>query len=130
MSNNRPRGVNLKPSDFKIRNGQVFINTDITKRNTGMLLIWADWCGHCHRFIPTFNEIFNKLGKDFCCVSIESADLNGQNKLMSQLDFNGYPTICFFDQHGMIINKYNGGRDMKTMLNEICKVYHHCTNIH
>lgn len=130
MSNLQPNGQMLKASDFKIQGNKVFINQNKTKKNPGMLLIYATWCGHCHRFMPTFNEINNKLGHNFCCISIESEELNGQNKLVSALDFKGYPTICFFDQNGLIVNQYNGARDTKSMLNQICKVYHHCANYH
>ena len=122
MSNNKPRGISLKASDFQIYENEVFISQMKIKKKPGMLLIYANWCGHCHRFLPTFNEIFNKIGKDFCCASIESEDLSGQSRLTSALDFNGYPTICFFDQRGKIINKYNGSRDSESMLKQICKV--------
>lgn len=128
MSNSKPRGVILKGSDFKIINNKAYIDTSKTKKNPGMLLIFATWCGYCHRFLPTFNEMVGKLD-NFCCASIESVELKNE-KLVSALNFEGYPTICFFDQHGLIMNKYNGNRDIESMMKHICKIYHHCIEKH
>jgi thiol-disulfide isomerase/thioredoxin len=126
----KPEGVILKARDFQISNNKVYINPNKTDGNPGMLLIHATWCGHCKHFMPTFNEIATKIGSDFCCASIESEELKGQDTLTSALDFQGFPTICFFDQNGMIIAQYDGGRSADAILDQICKVYHHCINHH
>lgn len=117
-------GLSLKTSDFQISGADVYIKT--SRKVPGMLLIFADWCGHCKRFLPTFNEIADRIGKDFICSSIESADLDGADQLVSALNFRGYPTICFFDQNGKITQQYDGLRDTQSMLNAICKLYHKC----
>lgn len=120
-------GKNLKASDFTIKDTDVFLNN--CNKNPGMLLIFADFCGHCHRFAPIFNKIANSIGDDFCCASIESAELKDY-KLSSALDFQGYPTIKFFDQSGKIIGEYKKERTRNAILNEICQVYHHCQKYH
>jgi thiol-disulfide isomerase/thioredoxin len=125
----KPSGIILKASDFKIQDKKVFINSNKTNSVPGMLLIFATWCGHCHTFMPTFNEISNSLGSDYCCASIESEELKGQDKLTSALNFEGFPTICFFDQKGMILGQYEGNREKGAVLDTICKVYHHCHSV-
>jgi thioredoxin-like negative regulator of GroEL len=117
-------GTILKASDFNISGKNVYVKPN--GGIPGMLLIHADWCMHCKRFLPTFNDLTSRLGKDFKMTSIESAQLNGQTALVSALNFQGYPTICFFDQNGKIVNQYNGQRDMQSILNTICQVYHKC----
>jgi thiol-disulfide isomerase/thioredoxin len=119
-------GIILKASDFKVQGKKVFINPSKTKSVPGMLLIFATWCGHCTRFMPIFNEISDKIGKGYTCMSIESEELRGQDTLTSALDFQGFPTICFVDQKGMIMNQYNGPRDKKSILDEICNNFHQC----
>ena len=119
-------GSVLKSSDFLVKHNKVFINPNKTDGNPGMLLIHGDFCGHCHRFYPTFNSISDKINKDFCCASIESEQLKGQESLKSALDFKGFPTICFFNQNGMIISQYDGNRDEMSILDNICKTYHQC----
>ena len=127
MSNKlRPHGVILTAADFQVRGKDVYINTRKTGSVPGMLLIAADFCGHCHRFMPTFNEISDSLGKGYTCASIEHNALQGQDQLVSALSFQGYPTIKFFDQSGKIISEYQGERNKSNVLQHICKVYHHC----
>lgn len=123
-------GIKLKNKDFSFDNKNVYIDKKITKGNPGLLLIYANWCGHCTRFKPTYNQICKQMGSKFPCVSIEHADLQNDDKLISKLDFQGYPTIKFFDQHGKILGDYNGNRDKESMLKHICNVYHHCTMYH
>jgi len=125
-----PKGIILTATDFKVIESKVYINTTKVGKNPGMLLIWGDFCGHCHRFMPTFNTIVGKLGNDFSCASIESEEFQGNENLASALNFSGYPTICFFDQNGFIMGQYNGNRDEESILNQICKAYHHCAKYH
>lgn len=115
-------GLILKSSDFTIKGSDVYLNKCGGK--PGMLLIWGDFCGHCHRFAPTFNEISNSIGRSFCCASIESEQLH--EPLSSALKFQGFPTIKFFDQSGRIIGEYNKERKKETILTDICQIYHHC----
>jgi thiol-disulfide isomerase/thioredoxin len=123
--------ANLTTRDFKIKNSDVFVKTN---GNPGILLIHAHWCGHCKNFIPTYQAMcrrLNRRGDDFPCVAIESEALDKDGgKLARALGIEGYPTIKFFDQHGKIVGDYNGGRDMDTLLDSICKVYHHCVTKH
>ncbi len=123
-------GTKLKGSDMRVMGNKVYIDK---VKNPGMLLIWADFCGHCHRFIPAYNEMvkdFDNSNVDYKCVSIESEEINKNKQVMETLQFRGYPSIYFFDQNGMIIGQYEGNRDKKSMLDSICKQYHHCIRHH
>lgn len=122
----QPHGTILRASDFKVQGKKVYIKLSVSKGIPGMLLIWGDFCGHCHRLMPTFNEIADKIGNKFGCVSIESEELKGQDVLTTALDFRGYPTICFYNQNGMIMSQYDGKRDKLSILDSICKTYHQC----
>jgi thiol-disulfide isomerase/thioredoxin len=119
-------GKILKARDFTIKGSNVYVNK--CDGNPGMLFIHATWCGFCTKFVSTFNDIADSIGKDFCCASIESEELN--DKLSNVLKIQGFPTIKFFDQNGKIIGEYNKERNKKTILTEICQVYHHCVSKH
>ena len=120
-------GVILKASDFTVNESGVYLNN--CDGNPGMLLIHGNFCNHCHRFYPTFNEIAESIGTSFCCASIESEELKNSD-LSTALDFQGFPTIKFFDQTGKIIGEYKKERNKESVLNEICQVYHHCIEKH
>ena len=123
-----PYGNILKASDFKVKGKRVFITSN--KKMPGMLLVWGDFCSHCHKFLPTFNNISNELKKGYSTSSIESKELENANELVTALNFQGYPTIYFYDQNGMIMKQYNGSRDKASILKEICDTYHHCIQKH
>lgn len=126
-----PAGINLKISDLSIKNNAIYINTNLTGKNPGLILIWADYCGHCHRFLPTFNKLSQQLGNEFPFTSIEHSELKKDQDIMQTLDFKGYPTIKFFDQNGKIIGEYNSGdRSTDAILSHICEIYHHCIKFH
>lgn len=124
--------ANLNTNDFIITNDNtVYLKNKITNGEPGMLLIHATWCGHCKHFIPIYQNLSRKLGVRFPCVAIESEELKKDNgKLSKALSIEGYPTIKFFDQHGKIVKDYNGNRNEKDILNNICQVYHHCVTKH
>jgi thiol-disulfide isomerase/thioredoxin len=124
------QGIKLTADDFVSNSDGVYINTNITKKNPGMLFVFASWCGHCHKFMPIFNELQQQLGSDFPLVSLEDTELKKNTKLSNSLDVQGFPTIKFFDQRGKIVSDYNKSRDKTSILEHICKIYHHCINYH
>lgn len=116
------KGIHLKESDFIIKNGKAIVPSN----HPGMLLIYADYCPHCHVFIPTFNKIQTIVGDKFPMMSIEHSLIS--SSLNKALDFSGYPTIKFFDQQGNLIKDYNGERTEADILMYICKIYNFCVN--
>uniref|UniRef100_A0A6C0E0S2 Thioredoxin domain-containing protein n=1 Tax=viral metagenome TaxID=1070528 RepID=A0A6C0E0S2_9ZZZZ len=123
--------MELKSSDFSFSQDNVYINRNVNNNKPGMLLIMANWCGHCQRFKPTYNEICKQIGKDFICTSIEHAQLEKSSRLTQALNFSGYPTIKFFDKSGRIISEYKSNdRSKVALLAHICDVYHHCVTRH
>ena len=116
--------------NFQVVGDKVFLDVNVSKKKPGLLLIHADWCGHCKRFQPIFDELHHQLGDDFPLLSIEDSYLKQNRELVEALDFSGYPTLKFFDQNGKIIGNYNGNRTKGELLKHICKVFHHCIKFH
>lgn len=125
---------NLTTEHFKINGDGSEVHIKNSYGNPGLLLVHASWCGHCKRFIPTFQSVckrLNKNGNEFPCVAIEDAELGKDGgKLSEALNIGGFPTLKFFDQNGKIMGDYKGGRDEVDLLQTICKVYHHCIAKH
>ncbi len=121
-----PNCQQLVTKDFKIVNKQVYILPDKTKNRTGILLVWGDFCGHCHRFMPTFNEITDKVKNSVTCLAIESEQFQNDQTLARALNLQGYPSLYFFNDKGLITEMYNGSRDQKSILDQICKNFHYC----
>lgn len=126
--------ANLKISDISLDSkGTPIINQNVIKHCPGMLLIWGNFCGHCHKFLPTFQEVNQRLNGSslsFPCVAIENNELKKSENKTSALNFSGFPTIKYFDQTGKIIGEHQGERDTKSLFKEICNIYHHCIEYH
>ena len=90
------------------------------KKLTGpcVIVIHADWCGHCKDFVPLYNsEIvpsnnFDEELKDLLTLSsVEEKEYLNAKHLFGEID--GYPTIRYitFDENGKPLkhNNNNGG---------------------
>lgn len=120
----------LTIDNFKVINDSVFINPRIMNGNPGIILVHAHWCGHCKRFMPTYQGIasqLNQAGDSFACLAIESEELKKDNGAVSKaLNIEGFPTLFWVDQNGKVLGQYKGDRDPNTILTQVCDVYHHC----
>jgi thiol-disulfide isomerase/thioredoxin len=120
--------------NFKVINNKVFINPQVMNGNPGIILIHAHWCGHCKRFMPTYQKIatqLNQAGESFACLAIENEELKKDNGAVSNaLNIEGFPTMYWVDQNGKVLGQYKGDRDPNSILTQVCDVYHHCIQYH
>jgi thiol-disulfide isomerase/thioredoxin len=65
-----------------------------------VVLIYADWCPHCHDFMPHFDEASNQSGRTTQAVKIRdnmvekvNEILKRMNKLEHTIEATGYPTV-------------------------------------
>jgi thiol-disulfide isomerase/thioredoxin len=120
--------IELRGSDFLIKSSERIQITRTNNNVPGILLIHANWCGHCVRFMPTYKKLSELLGMKFLCLSIEHSELEKNSSLNKSLNVTGFPTMKFIDEKGYIIRDYPSekGRDLETLLEIICKYYHTC----
>jgi protein disulfide-isomerase-like protein len=86
-----------------------------------LVLFHADWCGHCKKFIPEWNEI-SKIVKDktddVMLVKVECGDASNNKKhseIMKKYSIKGYPTIVSFETSGNH-SEYDGDRSKDGIL--------------
>jgi thiol-disulfide isomerase/thioredoxin len=88
---------------------------------SGMLLIYAEWCGYCTRFKPDYKRldmILKEKGIVFPLFAIEDKSIQASSKLGPALNFTGYPTLKIIKPDG-ILEDYKGGRDVESLLSMI-----------
>lgn len=82
-----------------------------------IILVYADWCGHCNALRPIWNKFINTLNKDkYNIIEINSDEQQtGIDKIkkdynVDDIPIEGYPTIGHIYQNKFY--SYNGERNM------------------
>lgn len=77
-----------------------------------VVLIYANWCGHCHSYMPFFDNMARTSGRTANMVKIEESALpNFNDKLVANfpnsrpLKAEGYPTLLAVSKNGSVISQ-------------------------
>lgn len=82
-----------KPSEYKIG---IPYEKAMKAKKPVIALFYADWCGYCIKFMPTF-EALSKIYKDdynFTKVNVEDPQ---HEKLVRGIGITGFPTVFILD---------------------------------
>lgn len=71
-----------------------------------MVIIYADWCGHCQRAEPVLTKLANKVDGKATVYVIDESDYTGNAA-------KGYPTIKIVK--GGVATDYEGEREVEPM---------------
>ena len=82
---------------------------------TKITLYYANWCGHCRQFKPTWDG----LKKTFEKNNVEYAEFNDETNsdIIKSNHIMGFPTIKIQNEKGTY--DYNGPRDADSILHEV-----------
>lgn len=94
-------------------------------------LYFADWCGHCHHFIPEWdkfaeqieknpgpNKVVTKKYEEGSIPKDEKPTINGK-------EIRGYPTVkitVMSDKGKKVEYEYNGKRNSKALMEHVNKM--------
>ena len=106
--------VNLKSNNIKIKNND----------KNHLIKFYAHWCPHCHD--PDLREMLEVLGENLKKYNIEVSSFNcaENNKHSDISDFLGvssYPTIMYKDIKNNKLVKFEGKRDIKSIIDFLFK---------
>ena len=100
----------------------------ISKGPLTMVLVYAPWCGHCHRLMPHFDAAAKSPGRTVQVVKVNDTMLPAANTYMRQnsmaakpLEVDGYPTVMLLKKNGaeaIPMNPVNDTARMTRMMNE------------
>lgn len=80
-----------------------------------LVLFHADWCGHCKKFMPQWDEMSKEINDSeggVKLIKVECGDASNNEKhaeIMKKYSIKGYPTILSFDESGNY-SEYEGDR--------------------
>ena len=90
-------------------------NDHLGKRKIEFLLIYADWCGYCHTFMPSFLNAAHQL-KNANFYKLEGTGKNERIEKLSQGNWpGGFPYIASF-KNGKFVEEYKGERDLSSYM--------------
>lgn len=116
--------IYLELKDFKVKsNGE--INLKHFKNKICVVMVQANYCGHCNTAKPQFQKFANN-NRDVVCLTIQGDGDSPDAKELVQLitkmkpSFQGFPEYLLF-KDGKLVDKEINGRD-EAALEEFIKV--------
>ena len=93
-----------------------------------VFLVYAPWCGHCHKLMPHFDEAAKSPGRTVQVVKVNDTMLPAANAYLRQnsmaakpIEVDGYPTVMLLKKNGaeaIPMNPVNDTARMTRMMNE------------
>jgi len=100
-------GTLYPPLDVRTPNAVQDIIKRITKGPITVVLIYADWCGHCHTLMPHFKAASKLPQRNAQVISIRddmlpryNKAINSFNRSAPELNVEGYPSVVLVSSDG------------------------------
>ena len=81
------KGINVRSKDDAKKLDAMFKNGNVT-----FVLIYADWCGHCHRYLPTWDQLENTPGRTANMARVHY-DMQENISAIKDAKIQGYPSV-------------------------------------
>jgi protein disulfide-isomerase len=84
----------------------------ITASQNTLIIVTAEWCGHCKKAMPDFEQLVNAspiMKADGSSVTVRMLDSDKDKAEVKNLNVKGFPTILYQSADGSVSN-YNGER--------------------
>ena len=128
LYNNKTSGVReLKLTDFGTDSyGRVVVNHKDFINKNGMIVFYADWCGHCKNMVNDWSTFATMMGNQFPVGAFNCGNRSkGVEALQKYAKVEAYPTIKYVSKDGRM-EQYRGKHDVGTWVRFACETAKHC----
>ena len=116
-------GKIMPPLDVRSNKHLADFKKRITKGPLTIVLVYADWCGHCHTMMPHFDAASKSSNRSIQSVKVNEQMLPAVNDFVSKninksarpLNVEGYPSIILVNNKGEKVTDIEPVRDTATM---------------
>lgn len=113
----------IAPLDVRSENSISSLMKLVKKGPITIVLVYADWCGHCHTFKPKFDEAAKNRKSPLQVASVNETMLNSVNKHINSMNksakpinVSGYPSVISLNNKGELVKELSQDASIK-MLN-------------
>ncbi len=92
----------MPPVDIREEKQLDELKKRITKGPLTLVLVYADWCGHCQSFKPKMEELEKCEGRSIQTARIRDDML--PKSMLSNAKIEGYPTLMLVKKNGEVAN--------------------------
>lgn len=92
----------------------------ISKGPVTIMLVYADWCGHCHHFMPHFDAAAKNSNHSMNAVKVNETVMPEVNEALKRnaakpINVEGYPSVMLIGQDGNELTQIEPVKDTDAM---------------
>jgi thiol-disulfide isomerase/thioredoxin len=92
----------------------------IRKGPLTIMLVYADWCGHCHHFMPHFDAAAQNSNHSMNAVKVNETMVSDVNEALKRnaakpINVEGYPSVLLVGQNGNEVTQIEPVKDTAVM---------------
>lgn len=113
-------GSILPPIDVRSKGQIGELMKRISKGPVTIMLVYADWCGHCHHFMPHFDKAAKNSNRSIQAVKVNETVMSEVNEALKRnsakpINVEGYPSVMLVGQKGNELTQIEPVKDTDAM---------------